>query len=74
MKKLRTRQGPLPHLCELSGERELDAINARGTTKAKCGTHALVHHFSSKGKAHKRKFPLVVEVYLDPTVVVLQIF
>jgi len=73
MEKSRTRQGPLPHLHELSGRRGLDAIKARGTSRAKCGTYALVHNLSSREKACNRQLPPVAEVYPDPATIVLQL-
>jgi len=73
MQKSRSRQGPLPHLRELSSGRELDAIKAGGTSKAKFGTRALVRDLSSRRKARNRQLPPVAEVYPDPVAAVLQL-
>lgn len=66
MQRPRPWQGPLSSIRELLGRRGTNAVEIRGTGRAKCGTHTLEHDLSGGRKAHDRQMSFVVEIYIDP--------
>ena len=71
MKGIGTRQGPLSSLRKLLGWRRANAIETRGTSKAKRDACIMVCDFSDRRKTCYEQLSPIAKVYADVPVIVL---